>query len=164
MAMPPTRTAISDLLDEIGVPYQAHEHAPIYTVEEGRKIAAGLSSMCCKSLLLREKDHFYLLVMESNKRLDAKKMKKALGCKHLSFATPEEIEEHLGSFPGAVSLLCLLFDIDKKVKLVIDNEVLGADSIDCHPATNDCSLKLDTKDVIEKILPAFGREFVGIDI
>ncbi len=142
-----------------------HDHQPISTVEEGRLIAASLGSLCCKSLLLKtKKKQYYLVVLESNRRMQSKDIQKVLGCGHLSFASAEEIASLLGSFPGAVSLLCLLFDKDDRVKLVIDSEVLNAREIDCHPAVNDCSLVIAVEDVVNRFLPSINKDFLELKL
>ena len=82
-------------LEELKMPCQIHDHSPILTVEEGRKIAAGLSSLCCKSLLVKNKKKFFLIVLESNKRFDSKAVAKQIGCGHLSFASAEDLRNKL---------------------------------------------------------------------
>ena len=63
------------------------------------------------------------------------------------------------TFPGAVSLLGLIFDQNKEISLYIDSRILNAEHIDCHPCTNDRSLILSVKDVQEKFLPSLGVSY-----
>lgn len=152
-------------LDGLNLSYEVHEHEPIYTVEEGRKIAASIDSLCCKSLFVKnKKKQYFLVVIESNKRFDSKSIAKQLGSGHLSFADEEELKEKLNTFAGAVSLLGLLFNKEKDVMPVIDKEVLSAEFIDLHPCTNDCSLKIPVYEILTKFIPATGRTYQSIDV
>ena len=151
-------------LEELKVPCQIHDHPPILTVVEGRKIAAGLSSLCCKSLLVKNKKKFFLIVLESNKRFDSKAAAKQISCGHLSFASAEDLRNKLNTFAGAVSLLGLLYNEEKDVQLIFDEDVLKAEHIDCHPCTNDCSLKMSVADIIDKLLPQLGIEYKTIQM
>ncbi len=146
------------------MPCQIPDHSPILTVEEGRKIAAGLSSLCCKSLLVKNKKKFFLIVLESNKRFDSKAVAKQIGCGHLLFASAEDLRNKLNTFAGAVSLLGLLFNEEKDVQLIFDEDVLKAEYIDCHPCINDCSLKMSVADIIGKLLPQLGIEYKTIQM
>lgn len=151
-------------LEAFKVSYEVHDHEPIYTVEEGRKIAAELGSLCCKSLLVKNKKKFFLIVLESNKRFDSKAAAKQIGCGHLSFASAEDLQNKLKTFAGAVSLLGLLFNEEKDVQLVLDKDVLQADAIDCHPCTNDCSLKMKVSDILNQLLPQLEVEYQTIEM
>ena len=55
-------------------------------------------------------------------------------------------------------------DPDKKVQLVIDEDVLAGEFLGCHPCVNTSSLKIRTKDIIEKFLPAVGHEYVKVKL
>ena len=46
-----------------------------------------------------------------------------------------------------------MFDQDKKVKLYIDKEVAQQEYIGVHPCDNTSTLKIRTKDILEKFLP-----------
>ena len=48
----------------------------------------------------------------------------------------------------------LMNDKDNNVQLLIDREVLEGESLGCHPCINTSSLRLNTKEVMEKFLPA----------
>ena len=52
----------------------------------------------------------------------------------------------------------LMNDVEGKVTLYIDEEVVNAEYIGCHPCINTSSLKIKTKDIIERFLPAVKHE------
>ena len=78
---------------------------------------------------------------------------------HLSLPLPRICPDFMHTFPGAVSLLGLIFDQNKEISLYIDSRILNAEHIDCHPCTNDRSLILSVKDVLEKFLPSLGVSY-----
>ena len=52
----------------------------------------------------------------------------------------------------------LMNDHEKKVQLLIDEDVLKDEYFGCHPCINTSSLKIRTKDLVEKIIPAMGHD------
>ena len=159
-----SKQTVLNWLNNNHINYEEHNHQPIFTVEEGQKIAADIGSFCCKSLLVKNKKTFFLVVLDSKKKFSSKYAAKALQTGHLSFASADDLAKLLGTFAGAVSLLGLIFDKDKMVSLVLDEDILSKNYIDCHPCTNDCSLKLKVTDVLEKVLPALGEEPIILNV
>lgn len=151
-------------LEQMGISYHALEHQPILTVAEGKLIAEQQGALCCKSLFLKTKRAFYLLMLPADKKLQSKDLAKQIESGHLSFATDEDLKSILNTFSGAVSVLGLLYDTEHKVQLLIDADVLNAPFIDCHPCSNDCSLKLATADLTERFLPALGYDWKTVTI
>ena len=81
----------------------------------------------------------------------------------LSFAKEEHLKDYLNVTPGSVSVLGLLNDIDNRVELVIDRDVIGQNHIRCHPCVNTSTLKIKTDDFLTKIIPALNKEALIID-
>ena len=67
-------------------------------------------------------------------------------------------------YPGAVSPLGLIFDEEKKVRLLIDEQLLTADRLAFHPCDNTATVAMRGCDFFEKFLTAIGREFVTVEI
>ena len=68
------------------------------------------------------------------------------------------MERYLDITPGSVSIMGLMNDHENKVQLLIDEDVLKDEWFGCHPCINTSSLKIRTKDLVEKIIPAMGHE------
>ncbi len=66
--------------------------------------------------------------------------------------------------PGSVSVMGLINDKDNLVRLLIDKYVLKGGYIGCHPCINTSSLKLKTKDLVEKILIAVHHEMTIVKL
>lgn len=149
---------ILKMLDDLGIVYQLFEHAPIMTMEEGLSIAKQLDIKPCKNLFLVDKQgQHYLLLLDGSKKFKAKIVSNQIGCSHLSFGTPEDLNALLGVQPGAVSILGLANDTENKVRLLIDKDVLAEEYIGCHPCSNAASIKFKVSDLLEVLLPHIGH-------
>lgn len=157
---------VYDLLDSLGIEYQRTDHGHADTMEACNKIDKILGTIICKNLFLcnRQKTDFYLLMMPGDKPFKTKDITKQLGCARLSFASEEYMEEYLNIKPGAVSIMGLMNDTGNHVQLVIDRPVVESDTMGCHPCVNTSSLKLKTKDVMEKFLPAVHHKAIIVDL
>ena len=149
-----------DLLDGLGVEYDRVDHAPAMTMEDCKEVDEILKSMVCKNLFLcnRQETDFYLLLIPGDKPFKTKYLSAQIGSSRLSFAKPEYMEKYLDITPGSVSVLGLMNDHEKKVRLLIDEDVLKDEYFACHPCINTSSLKIRTEDLTEKIIPAMGHE------
>ncbi len=157
---------VYDFLDRLGIEYERTDHEPADTMEACNKIDAVLGTLICKNLFLcnRQKTDFYLLIMPGNKPFKTKDITAPLGCSRLSFASPEYMEKFLDITPGAVSVMGLMNDTENNVRLVVDRAVFDDETFGCHPCVNTSSLKLKTKDIIEKYLPAVHHEPTVIEL
>ncbi len=149
-----------ELLDKLNVEFVRTDHPdePATTMEACEKIDSILNVRICKNLFLcnRQKTVFYLLVMPGDKPFKTKELSKQMGISRLSFADEAFMKEMLDLYPGSVSVLGLMNDKEKKVNLVIDEDVLGEEYFGCHPCVNTSSIRFKTRELTEKILPALG--------
>ncbi len=145
-----------DLLDRLGVAYQRIDHEAAMTMEACAEIDRTLDATICKNLLLcnRQCTAFYLLMLPGEKQFKTSVFSKQIGSSRLSFAAPEYMEKFLDITPGSLSVLGLMNDHGHQVELIIDEEILKGEEFGCHPCINTSSLRLKTRDLIEKILPA----------
>lgn len=74
------------------------------------------------------------------------------------------MEEYLHIKPGAVSIMGLMNDTEKHVQLLVDKPVLESEYLGCHPCVSTSSMKLKTKDILEKFLPAVGHDMVVVEL
>lgn len=153
-----------DFLDSVGVEYERVDHAPAMTMEVCDEIDRTLGALICKNLFLcnRNKSAFYLLMIPGNKQFKTKDLSAQINSSRLSFAGEEYMERFLDITPGSVSVLGLINDKDNNVSLIIDEDVLSAEYFGCHPCINTSSLKIKTKDLTEKILPAAKHGFTKV--
>ena len=145
-----------DMLDRLGVEYQRIDHEAAMTMEACVEIDKVLDATICKNLLLcnRQCTAFYLLMIPGDKVFKTSVLSKEIGSSRLSFAKPEYMLEYLDITPGSVSVLGLMNDRDHHVELLMDEDVLKGEYFGCHPCINTSSLRIKTKDLMEKIIPA----------
>ena len=157
---------VYDFLDELGVFYQRIDHEPAMTMEICAQIDKVLEATICKNLLLcnRQKTDFYLLMMPGDKVFKTKELSGQIGSSRLSFAEPCFMEEFLDITPGSVSVMGLMNDREHRVRLLMDEDVAKGEYIGFHPCINTSSLRLRTKDLMEKIIPAMGHEPTFVEI
>jgi len=159
---------VYDFLDKLSVTYQRVDHEAAMTMEACEEIdrTLGDDTAICKNLFLcnRQETNFYLLLMPGDKPFKTKDLSAQIGSARLSFAKPEYMEKYLDITPGSVSVLGLMNDHEKKVQLLIDEDVLKDPYFGCHPCINTSSLKFTTKDFIEKIIPALEHEPVIVNL
>ncbi len=149
-----------DLLDSLGVSYQRIDHPAAMTMEECEDIDRILDATICKNLFLcnRQETAFYLLMIPGDKTFKTKDISAQIGSARLSFGKPEFMEQFLDITPGSVSVMGLMNDKENRVQLLIDEDVLKGEYIGCHPCINTSSLRIKTKDMAEKIIPAMKHE------
>lgn len=149
-----------DFLDSLGIEYGRIDHEPAMTMELCEAIDIALKATTCKNLFLtnRQETDFYLLLMPGDKKFKTKDISAQIGSARLSFASGEHMEKYLDITPGSVSILGLINDKEKKVRLLIDEDILNGEFIGCHPCINTSSLRIRTEDMMNKIIPALGYE------
>ena len=152
---------VYDLLDRLGIEYHRVDHEAAMTMEACHEADEAMGTKMCKNLLLcnRQKSSFYLLMLPGEKVFKTSILSKEIGSSRLSFADGEYMERFLDITPGSLSVLGLMNDSESAVQLLIDREVLEEEFIGVHPCVNTSSLKLRTRDLQEKILPATGHSF-----
>ena len=148
------------LLNELGVDFDRTDHPdrPATTMEVCAEVDAVLQVRICKNLFLcnRQKTDYYLLVMPGDKPFKTKELSGQLGIGRLSFADESSMERYLDVHPGSVSVLGLMNDREKVVRLLIDEDVLKEEMFGCHPCENTSSIRFKTRDLTDVILPAMG--------
>ena len=149
-----------DFLDSLGIEYQRIDHEEAMTMEVCEAIDSALGATICKNLLLtnHQETDFYLLMIPGDKKFRTKDITSQIGSARLSFASGEYMEKFLDITPGSLSVLGLMNDKEKRVRLLIDEDVLGGEYIGCHPCINTSSLRIKTEDMVNKIIPALGHE------
>jgi len=164
---PPLPTSPQQLLarlDALGIAYQNHEHAAVFTVEEAKALRGELTGGHIKNLFLRnKKEEMWLVVAEEDKRIDLKALGERLGAGKLSFGSPDRLLRYLGVLPGAVTPFGIINDKDRKVKVVLDRDLMGMSPVNAHPLVNTMTTALSPQDLV-KFLEAEGHKPDILDI
>ena len=155
-----------EFLDNLGVPYEKYEHEAIMTIEAAEELDKKMGLEICKNLFLstRHSTEFYLLLMVGSKKFNTGKVSKQINVPRMTFAGDDYMLEYLDIRPGSVSPLGLMNDKGNNVNLLIDEDVLNMEKIAVHPCVNTATLVINTKDLIEKILPACGHSYTKVTV
>ena len=155
-----------DVLDSLNIEYFRVDHDEANTMEVCAEIDKALGAEICKNLFLcnRQKTDFYLLMIPGDKIFKTKDLSKQIGSARLSFAGAEEMEKYLDITPGSVSVLGLMNDKEKKVRLLVDEDVLKEEFVGCHPCINTSSLKIKTEDMFGPLLKAMDHDMTVVTL
>ncbi len=147
---------VYEFLDALGIEYARVDHEVTATMEQCLAVDTVLGAPTCKNLFLtnRQQTVFYLLMMPADKPFKTKDLSAQIGSARLSFGSGEMMERLLDITPGSLSVLGLMNDLDYDVTLLIDEDIMAADSVGVHPCINTTTLKIGMRDFTEKIIPA----------
>jgi len=151
---------VYDLLNKLNIEFYRVDHEPAMTMEVCGELNKALECEICKNLFLcnKQETKFYLLLIPGGKMFATKDISAQINSPRLSFASGEYMEKFLDITPGSVSVLGLMNDKDNNVQLVIDEDVIKAEFVGCHPCINTSTLRIKTVDLLEKILPEIKHE------
>ena len=112
-----------------------------------------------KHLLVQERKgekKKYLVITDSSKQVDLKALKEELDCRKLEFVSPSDMESLINATPGNVSIFNLIYDENKEIELIIDEDLIEADEIAFHPLYNGMSIFMPLSECFN-FLAAIGR-------
>lgn len=153
-------------LTENNIEIYGIDHDKADTMEICAEIEKTLGGDICKNLFLcnAQATDFYLLLMPGKKIFKTKFLSKQINSSRLSFGSGENMEKLLDIHPGSVSVLGLMNDKEKKVKLLIDKDLLRLSYIGFHPCVNTTTLRFTVSALTEKIIPALGYSYTVVDL
>ena len=156
---------VYELLDRLGIAYERVDHEAAETMEACEEIDKFLApAVICKNLFLcnTQKTKFYLLMIRGDKKFKTKEISSQIHSARLSFAPAEKMEEYLDILPGSVSVLGLMNDKEHQVQLLVDEDVLKAEYVGCHPCVNTSSLRLKTSDIYNTFLKDVSHDYITV--
>jgi Ala-tRNA(Pro) deacylase len=161
--MRPEETAVYASLEALGIPFERHQHPPVFTVAEALEHWAGIDAVHCKNLFLRNKkgDRHFLIVAAHSTSVDIGAVAARIGEGRLSFASAERLLAHLGLTPGAVSPFGLINDQSGSVRVLLDGTLRTAARVGFHPNVNTATIVLTFAD-FERFLAARGNPVIVI--
>jgi Ala-tRNA(Pro) deacylase len=143
-----TEEELYTLLDERGISYEVFHHEAVTTVAEADVLVPRLA-IPTKNLFLRDakKRDFFVVVADESTEVDLKHLHKQLGCRRLSFASPDVLMDKLGLVQGSVTPFGILNDDTRTVTLVFD-QTLAHQRFDAHPIVNTATMFVEMDDVL----------------
>ena len=157
---------VYDYLDELSISYSRLDHAPAFGSETELcdEIERSLGAKICKNLFLanRQRTKFYMLMLPEHKVFKSSDISRQAGSSRLHFAESEYMEDLIGCSPGSASVMGLINDTEHRVQLLVDDDVINAEYVGCHPCINTSSLRIRSEDIFEKFVKATGHDFIVV--
>lgn len=153
-----------EALRAMGIEYERVDHPAVCNMAEMAKIDLPHPEAEAKNLFLRDdrREHFFLLTVRGDRRVDLKEFRRARQTRPLRFASEEELSSLLGLIPGAVTPLGVLNDAEHRVKFFLDRAFTDG-LVGVHPNDNTATLWLRAEDLI-RIVREHGNEIEYIDL
>jgi Ala-tRNA(Pro) deacylase len=157
--MPASPEDLLAYLAALGVETETIDHSPLFTVEDSRTLRGDIPGGHTKNLFVKDKKgRLFLLVLGESTAIDLKRVHEKIGAQgRVSFGSAELLEEVWGVRPGAVTPFGAINDRAGKVRVVLDEAMMGHERLNFHPLVNTRTTGLKSADLI-KFLRATGHE------
>ena len=149
-----------EILKELDIPYESVSYSK-EEKENKELIDEKIGVKGIKNLLFKTrnlKKDLFLVILPREKRFDTKSFRNKYNITKIEMVSDDELDEFLSSKTGEVSIIDLISDTDKRIKLYIDEEVLNEEYFRFHPYNGLVTVKIKTKDLVEKLIPYLGHE------
>lgn len=151
-------------LRDMGIEFERVDHPAVCNMAEMAKIDLPHPEAEAKNPFLRDdrREHFFLLTVRGDRRVDLKEFRRARQTRPLRFASEDELSSLLGLIPGAVTPLGVLNDVEHHVKFFLDRAFADG-LVGVHPNDNTATLWLRAEDLI-RVVRDHGNEIEYIDL
>lgn len=162
----PLQELVYRTLTRLSIPFQRVENDPAVTMEDCQAIDDRLQMQTVKTLFLcnRQQTAFYLFVTPGDKPFRTKDFSAALGVSRVSFATPEQLEQMMGTIVGSATVFSLLLPTARDVRVVFDRSLESSEWYGCTDGTTTGYMKLRTRDVIDRLLPYTAHTLEWVEV
>jgi Ala-tRNA(Pro) deacylase len=155
--MPATRTDLFHRLESLGITTTTVDHAPVFTVEEAKRVHGQIPGGHCKNLFCKdEKGVLWLIVALEDSRIDLKSAPAKIGSKRLSFGKPDLLLQVLGVEPGSVTPFALINDTSNQVQVILDAAMMHQPVLNFHPLQNTATTTISST-ALETFIRACGH-------
>ena len=160
----PLQRKVYETFSALGIKYGRVDTDPGLTMEDCRHIDAKIGVRIVKTIFLcnRQQTEFYLYVTTDDKPFVTREFCGSLGIPRVSFASAEKLWELTGVRVGATTILSAILPQAAGVHLVMDRSVAEGEWFACTDGTATCFVKIRTKDLLERYLPASGHDLTWI--
>ncbi len=159
------REQVIELLEQLGIPFDLHEHPPVPTVEEALPYWDKIDATHCKNLFFRNHkgNRHYLVILRHDRQLAIRDLEQRLRQGKISFASPQRMERYLGLGGGSVSVFGLINDRENHVHLFLDDALKSAQRISFHPNENSATVVISFNSFL-KFLEWSGNSYEFISL
>ena len=140
---------IYEVLNKLNIEYQMVEHEEVFTAEQSKHIKNMIEGVGGKTLFLKDKNNYYLYLLDDERQANLKFLSKSLNIGRLSFGNEDELYDKLKLKKGSVTPLGIIND-NSSVILIIDKTLKGK-KILTHPNSNTATVSIRYDDLIKFI-------------
>lgn len=158
------RDLVLQTLAEQNIPYQLWEHPAVYTIEEMDALDLPAPEAVVKNLFLRDAKgrRYFLVVLSKEKQADLRALGERLGVK-LSFASSERLAACMGLEKGSVTPFGVLNDQERKVEVLLDQDLRTRPLVAVHPNENTATVALAPEDLLQ-VLEDHGNPVTWLEL
>lgn len=125
------------------------DHPPLHTVEESKRLRGDIPGAHVKNMFLKGKrDALLLVTCLEHRAIRIRDLEREVGARGCSFGKPELLWEVLGVRPGAVTPFAAFCDRDRRVRVVLDRQMVEQDQIAAHPLHNEATATVSSADLL----------------
>ena len=155
-----------ELLERLEIPYEWVEFSrQPETTAEAEEVDHALGVPGMKNLIFqnRNRSRTLFVLLPREKRLDAKALAKSRNITRLSMVNAAALEDLLHTHAGAVGSMELMYDMDGKLELFVDREILDGAFVRFPPNADGRLVRIATSDFVDKLLPAIKHGFTVLE-
>jgi Ala-tRNA(Pro) deacylase len=150
--LPVTPNELQTRLASLGIATTTRQHAPVFTVEEARRLRGEIPGAHSKNLFLIDKNGKpWLVVCLEDTRVDLKALPAVIGSGRLSFGKPELLRRILGVDPGSVTPFALINATPGSVNVILDESMMSEELLNYHPLHNAATTSISSSDLLRFI-------------
>lgn len=151
MTHPMTTDRLFAMLNKLGYKTKTVEHDPAFTVADNQAVRENIEGGHTKNLFVKDKkSNYFLLVVEESTQLSLNQLHKKIGGRgRLSFGSADKLQSYLGVKPGSVTAFAVVNDRENRVKVIMDENLLKYQHINCHPLVNTMTTTIARQDLLD---------------
>jgi Ala-tRNA(Pro) deacylase len=143
-----TREDLFARLASLGIITTTREHAPVFTVEDARRLRGEIAGAHCKNLFLKDKNGvLWLVVCLEDTIIDLKALPARIGSHRLSFGRPELLRSVLGVEPGSVTPFALINAAPGSINVILEEAMMNEAVLNYHPLENTATTTISSVDL-----------------
>ena len=156
---------ICDYLKHKSISFAVYEHQPVYTVQDVKNAKLDIPGVATKNLFLRDKKKtkYFILISNEDKKINLKEVGKCIATKNLTFASAEELNDIIGLQMGNVGPFGIVNDIEKKVSILLDSELVDKPNINLSANSLTTTITIDYSELL-KFINCVGSNYSIVEI
>lgn len=146
----PEATALFAALDALDIKTTTVLHPAAHTVGEAQALRGEIPGAHAKNLFVKDKKgRLFLVTALEEARLDLKKLHEIVGGQgRVSFASADQMRQHLGIEPGSVTPFAVLNDTTHAVTVILQATMMENAVLNFHPMVNTATTTISRSDLI----------------